>query len=425
MKARVITFALLLVAVLVGHVMALRWSPEYQTRVRDLEQGFLDFLVANSQESFQKAVPESSADVVFIEYREEDKAEHEAWPPAPLDYFMLMKKLAPASPEVIAFVEPLSWESTDAQFIQQFREQLIPVPSVVLGFEVTSDAVEVSPEQREFMTARMPSFKAGASDPGAATVTFKSVTRLPDKSLQIIGGELGVARVISSGEALPAHAFPFVVSDGTHVVPSLAAQAVSRFRRMASSNLHLRFGTGGRLGLSDTHVVPLERGGTMKLQGKPAVPELDVLELLNQLADEATLAAMARTLGKGKVLVIGSGDAARAQAQAIAQALAVPLLHRAPAWGDWTFAGVMALLSLWQFGRSRIKALLAGVLIAALAAIICMLTFQSSLWWWSPAPAAVVLATSTLFCFLWPRRKNAEVMNLGEGAPAVSEGTVG
>jgi hypothetical protein len=36
-----------------------------------------------------------------------------------------------------------------------------------------------------------------------------------------------------------------------------------------------------------------------------------------------------------------------------------------------------------------------------------------------------VLATSTLFCFLWPRKKNAEVMNLGEGAPAVSEGTVG
>jgi hypothetical protein len=367
-----------------------------------------------------------SPDVVLIEYHEEDKAELEAWPPAPLDYFMLMKKLAPANPEVIAFVEPLSWAAADAQFIQQFRQLLIPVPSVVLGFEVTSDDSEVSAEQKEFMTARMPFFlQAGSSDPAAATVTFKSVTRLPDQSLQIIGAELGVSRVISFGEKSPADAFPFVASDGAHVVPSLAAQAVSRYRHMASSNLHLRFGTGGRLGLSDTHVVPLERGGTMKLLGKPAVPKLDVLELLNQLADEPALAAMAQTLGKGKVLVIGSGDAARAQAQAMAQALAVPLLHRAPEWGDWSFAGIMALLSLWQFGRSRIKALLAGVLIAALAAIICMLTFQSSLWWWSPAPAAVVLATTSLFCFLWPRRKKAAPgEHSGQSAPAVvNEGT--
>ena len=53
MNARAITFALLLAAALGGHVLALRWSPEYQTRVRELEQGFLDFLVANSQETFQ------------------------------------------------------------------------------------------------------------------------------------------------------------------------------------------------------------------------------------------------------------------------------------------------------------------------------------------------------------------------------------
>jgi hypothetical protein len=188
--------------------------------------------------------------------------------------------------------------------------------------------------------------------------------------------------------------------------------------------LHLRFGTGGRLGLSDTHVVPLERGGAMRLQGKPTVPKLDVLELLNPLAEEPALAAIAQTLGKGKVLVVGSGDVARSQAQAIAQALAVPLLHRAPPWGDWSFAGVMALFSLWQFGRGRIKALLAGILLAALAAIICMLTFQSSLWWWSPAPAAVVLATTTLFCFLWPRRKKAEVEHPAQNVPAVGEGTV-
>jgi CHASE2 domain-containing sensor protein len=434
MKARVITFAVLLTAALVGHVVGLRLSSEYRSRVHEYEQGFLDFLVANAQDSFAKAVPETSSEVVLIDFREEDKAEFEAWPPAPLDYIMLLKKLSPAEPSVLAFTEPLRWEGTNAEFIQQLRSALLPVPSLILGFEVSAEAIEMSPEQKEFMERGMPSFnQEGTGNPAAATASFKSVTRLPDKALRIGTEEMGIARV-SSAVASPAPAaegdkepekktepvsvspspranaasFAFVANDGTHLIPSLAAQAVSRFRRMASSELSLRFGQGARLSLSDAHIVPLEEGGTMKLQKKPSVPTLDALGLFDPLADETTLAATAQTLGRGKVLVIGTGAVAASQAQAIAQALAVPQLHRAPVWGDWAFAGAVALFSLWQFRRGRIKALLAGVLLAALAAIVCMLTFQSSLWWWSPASATVVLATTTLFCFLWPHRKKVE-----------------
>ncbi|QIF04944.1 CHASE2 domain-containing protein [Roseimicrobium sp. ORNL1] len=440
MKARVITFAVLLTAALVGHVVGLRLSPEYRARVHEYEQGFLDFLVANSQDSFAKAVPETSSEVVFIDFREEDKAEFEAWPPAPLDYIMLLKKLSPAEPSVLAFTEPLRWEGANAEFIQQLRVALLPVPSLILGFDVSTEAIEMSPEQKEFLERGMPSFnEEGAGNPAAATASFKSITRLPDKVLRIGTEEMGIARVSSAAPAPATEgdkdkdrdkkqsagsaSFPFVANDGTHLVPSLAAQAVSRFRRMASSELSLRFGQGARLSLSDAHIVPLEEGGTMKLLKKPSVPTLDALGLFDPLADEPTLAATAQTLGKGKVLVIGTGAVAASQAQAIAQALAVPQLHRAPVWGDWAFAGAVALFSLWQFHRGRIKALLAGVLLAALAAIVCMLTFQSSLWWWSPASATVVLATTTLFCFLWPYRKVIPVDEVGKDAPAVAEGS--
>jgi len=407
MKARVTTFAVLLTAALVGHVMALRMSPEYQGRVREFEQGFLDFLMANSQESFQKAVPDSSADVVLVEFREEDKAEFSAWPPAPLDYIMLMKKLAPANPEVIAFVEPLRWEASDAQFIGKLRELLLPVPSVVLGFDVSTEKAESSPEQQEFVSSGLPFFRAQAGDFSQAGTTFQSVSDLPDKALRI-GTEVGIARVLPVTAVKESYeALPFVVSDGSHLVPTLPAQTVSRFLRMASFNLHLRFGPGARLSLSDTHVVPLDKGGSMVLEDKPTVPKLDALMLLTPRIDDSVPDTSTDVLGKGKVVVIGIGAFAQAQARAIAQALAVPHLHRAPQWGEWAFAGAMALFSLWQFRRGRIKALLAGILLAALAAIVCMLTFQSSLWWWSPAPATVVLATTTLFCFLWPHRKRA------------------
>lgn len=452
MKARVITFAVLLTAALVGHVVGLRLSPEYRVHVHEYEEGFLDFLVANAQDSFAKAVPETSSEVVLIDFRKEDKAEFGAWPPAPLDYIMLLKKLSPAEPSVLAFTEPLRWEGGDAEFIQQLRSALLPVPSLILGFDVSTEAIEMSPEQKEFLERGMPSFnKEGTSNPAAATAVFKSVTRLPDKSLRIGTEEMGIARVsapapapaaegegakdkdskeaASANVSTPASAsastesFPFVGYDGTHLVPSVAAQAVSRFRRMASSELSLRFGQGARLSLSDAHIVPLEEGGTMKLLKKPSVPTLDALGLFDPLADEPTLAATAQTLGKGKVLVIGTGAVAASQAQAIAQALAVPQLHRAPKWGDWAFAGAVALFSLWQFRRGRIKALLAGGLLAALAAIVCMLTFQSSLWWWSPASATVVLATTTLFCFLWPHRRKVEPEQAGQSMPAVGEGS--
>ncbi|HSI61849.1 MAG TPA: hypothetical protein VLE43_01985 [Candidatus Saccharimonadia bacterium] len=423
MKARVIIFVVLLAGALAGHVVALRLSPEYQARVSEVEQGFLDFLVANSQESFQKSVPEQSSEVVLIDFREADKAEFSAWPPAPLDYIMLMKLLAPSEPEVLVFTEPLRWDTADTQFIQQLRQALLPVPSVILGFDVSSEATEMSPEQKEFAAGEMPSFNAAGLNPSAATVTFKSVTRLPDKALRI-GTELGIARVLPvAGKGKDQEGLlPFVAYDGTHLVPSVAAQAVARFRYMPSTALHLRFGIGGRLGLSDAHVVPLDKGGAMKLQDKPVVPRLDVLTLFTPSLEDNAPDAAGAVLGKKKVLVIGSGAVAQDHAQAIAQALAVPHLHRAPPQGDWAFAGMMALLSLWQFRHGRFKVLLSGILLIALGAIICMLTFQSSLWWWSPVPAAVVLATTTLFCFLWPRRSRVEPEHHGESAPAVGEG---
>ena len=420
MKPRAIIFAVLLAAALVGHEVAVRMSAEYQARVSEFEQGFLDFLVANSQESFQKSVPEESAEVVLIDFREEDRAEFSAWPPAPLDYIMLLKKLAPSEPEVVAFVEPLRWDAADTQFIQQLRQALLPVPSVILGFDVSSEATEMSPEQKEFAAGEIPSFNAARLNPSGATTVFKSISRLPDKALRI-GTELGIARVLPAAGKDEAGLLPFVAYDGSHLVPSVAAQAVSRFRYMPSTALHLRFGIGGRLGLSDSHIVPLDKGGAMKLQEKPAVPRLDALTLFTPSLEENAPDTASAVLGKKKVLVIGSGPVAQDQAQAIAQALAVPHLHRAPPEGDWAFAGMMVLLSLWQCRHhGRFKVLLSGILLAAIGVIICMLTFQSSLWWWSPASATVVLATSTLFCFLWPHRRRVEPDDALHGEPVAA-----
>lgn len=424
MKPRVITGLLLLAAALAAYVVGLRTSREVRLRQHEAEQGFLDFLVANAHETFSKAVPSASPDVVLVSFDEKDREEYSAWPPAPIDYIMLLKRLLVQEPEVVVFTDPLRWEPGQVQFATQLRQALLPVPSVVLGFDAAATAGESTPEQTAFIAEQMPRFAAQEGS-GQASSVFARVTYLPDKTLRI-GTEFGLSRIEAAPPAKDAKkpsaaGVPFVARHESRLVPSVAAQAVTRYRRMPFSDLRLRFGTGARLSLSETHMVPLDKGGALTLLDNPSVPKVDALELVTPMIDEAEAEKTNRTLGKGKVIVIGTGPHAESQARAVAYALAMPRLHRAPLWAGWAFAGWMALCCLRQWRYRRFKVLLFGVVMAAVAMIICMLTFQSSLWWWSPVPAAVVLVVNTLFCFLWPRSRTvapAEPKAPAEEAPA-------
>ncbi len=417
MKARVITFLVLLAAALGGYALTVRRVPEVRAKVQDFEQGFLDFLVANAYEAFVKAVPAASPDVVLVEFREQDKDQFEAWPPTSLDYKMLLQRLTSHDPAVVVFTEPLIWATeTGALQLGPLRSALLPVPSVVLGFEVTQEAGAMSPEQAAFVTGEMPAFARLEGNVASAT-PFTRPTVLPDKSLRTGGAETGISRILPAEKSSSAQ-IPFVAYDGTHLVPSVAAQAVTRFRRTPFSSLRVRFGIGGRLMLGDEHIVPLDKGGAMTLADKPAVPMASAADLTSPIPEEAEAVKAAETVGRGKVLVIGTGQNAAAHARAIAFALAMPRLNRAPEWAGWAFAAWMALCCLRQWRYRRVKVLLFGVVLAVIAMVICIVTFQSSLWWWSPAPAAIVVAVSTLFCFFWPAPRPKPATEPVEAPPA-------
>jgi hypothetical protein len=403
-----------LLTLLLGGALGALVLEKNRDRVREAEEWFLDFLVANARDSLTTRVVEESPDVVLVEIREEDKAEYSAWPPAPIDYIMILKRLADHQPQVLAVVEPLRWEKADTEFVTQLRNGLVPFPSVILGIHLASDASKATLEQSEFATNELPVLPAAENKDGTIP-KFTHVAKISDWSLRI-ASQAGFSEI--NGASPAGDSIPFVADEGTRLTPSLASQAVTLFRRAPYASQRLRFGNGARLSLGDAFIIPLRNDGSLPVNDTPRVPAVNALELMTpDLGDEPARAVQA-TLGKGKVVVLGNGPGSMLHARAIATALAMPEIQRAPAGVAWGLAGAASLFCFWQLRYHRFKAVVLGAIAAVVGLGVCLLTFQSALRWCSPLPALLVIATGTIFCFLWPRRRTEPPVP----APAVDAG---
>lgn len=399
MKPRAATLSLLIAASLIGlHLEQRRGG------LHEAEQGFLDFLVANARSAFARQVPEQSPSVVLVEFREEDKAEFGAWPPAPLDYLMVLKRLQEHEPEVVAITEPLDWAQAEGEFLTQLRSAMVTFPSVVLGFALSSEGGAMTGDAADFAANEMPVLAAvGAGD--GEVGTFSAVTRLPVAPLRI-AAQTGFS-LLQTKVPLPTEAVPVVAGDGSRLVPSLVAQVVTLFQHVPYAAQRLRLGTGARLSLGDELMVPLNADGTMTLASKPQVPRVNALELIAPDVGDETARLVRQALGRHKVVILGTSALAGPQARAVASALAMPQIARAPSAADWGFAAAGCLMSFWLLRCSRMKALVSGFAMLVGGMAVCMVAFQSSLTWWSPWPALVAVTVGMLFCLVWPRRKES------------------
>jgi hypothetical protein len=155
---------------------------EYRASLVKAEQGFLDFLVANARDAFEKKPLPASPEVVFVEFRAEDKAEYSTWPPAPLDYIMVLKKLAEHEPRVLAFTMPLNWENSTPQFVGEMQKALLPFTSVVLGFDGKATA-DATPETKQFFAEELPRF-ANVDGDSSLAPSLIGISALPNSQLR-------------------------------------------------------------------------------------------------------------------------------------------------------------------------------------------------------------------------------------------------
>jgi hypothetical protein len=385
----------------------LAWYHFEQSRgtLHQAEQSFLDFLVAAGRDSFLRNRSTDGKDVLVVEFRQQDQAEYSAWPPAPLDYIVALKRLAPLDPEVVMFAAPMNWNADQAQFLTQLRQRWLSVPSVILPYDLRASADGQSPEELDFFQHDLPVLPQWEGKRTPA-LHFAGVENLPNKLLWP-AAQLGF---LKTGAPPSASEAPLVATDGKRLAPSLAAQAITAFRKAPFAELRLRFGNGARLSLGDHYIVPLDKAGAVSLKTQIDLTTINALDLmtpdLGTESDQPLKNALASHKHKCVVFTLSSLPESKLQAEALAMALAMPEVRQASRAVTWSLAVIACLLGCWQLRYHRFGALVFGAATSLAGLVSSLIVFSSALIWWPPILPATVLVVSTVFCFLWPAKRH-------------------
>ncbi len=370
----------------------------------DFNQLFLDFLIANTRDRFERTYIEPSPEVVVIEFNEKDKAEFSAWPPAPLDYIILLKRIAKHEPDVVVMGDVLKWDKADVPFLGELQESFRQFPLVALAFGATIDGT--AKDSPEIDAEDLPVFKFVQGDASSAPKLGSFV--LPEKQLRT---QMELGFVASSANEKAEHPSLLVARAGQKLVPSLDAQMIALKEHTPYAEQRLRFGIGAGLHLGGRRFVPLANDGTVKPRLKSDPIRINAIDLLTPDLGDDTGRALAKKLGKHKLIILGTTtDSSEPRARIAAWALALPTLHRAPAWMEWTAAGAALLLAFVQLRFRRFKAVAFGACVLALGLAAAIVSFQSTLTWCAPHLALALTLTGSVFCFLWPASRRVVAM---------------
>jgi len=390
--------ALLLLALLGG----LGWwidREHHAERFQKVDERFLDFLVANSRDRFEKAEAQTTDQpVVLVKMRAADRNEYAGWPPRPLDWQMALKGLQAFDPAVIVIPEALNWGKPSPEFTREAAEALLPFPSVVMGVEAQLAPNADTPAFLGGLDETLPRFEKVAGE-SRNVPALGALIVAPDDLLRR-HAEIGVAITRKDKDQM---LLPYAMHEGERFRPTVLAQTLARASGTPYLSHRLLFGAGAGAYLANGGFVPLLPNGEMIIDTNQVVPEVDALNLMTSELAGAITEADKQNLGRGKVVVIGTDDdstggIARQHAQALARVLVMPRIQILPAYAQWIVWALAAVAGFWLVFRvPRKKALVRGLGFIFAALVICFLAFQSSLLWCPPTLPAALLAASTLF----------------------------
>lgn len=393
MKLRPVMLAVVMAASVI-FALSVKDGPRWNAA----EDWYLDFLVANMRDRMENTEQSPAKDVVFIEFHEKDKAEFGAWPPAPIDYIMALKKLKRHEPDVLAFSDVLKWDNKNIQFIDELQQLLVGFSQVVMAFGATTGTTAESglvSEDRE-----IPSMATIEGDGTAAPKLSRLV--FPDARLSR-QMQLGfVATRLDNKEDVP----PLLVGRADDkLVPSLAAQMIALQSHAPYLSQRLRFGLGAGLYLGDDRFIPLAQDGTVRPKLKNDVTRVNALDLLTPELDDAASKTLSDQLGKNKLIILGTSPSpGEPHARLAAWALSLPRLKRAPEPVCWLVTLIAVLLTFRQLRHGRLGAVVFGIGVSAALLGAALVIFESSLRWCPPLMPVMVLLIGTLFCVIWPRK---------------------
>lgn len=391
--------AIFLLSVLSGLAWWLHGEQE-RGRFRRLDEGFLDFLLANARQEM-KPDPAKLHDVVLVQMREEDKAEYAAWPPQPIDYQMVVKSLASYEPSVLVIADPLLWPEPKPEFIDSLAQALLPIPRVILAASVSSDGAG-DDESIKVLRERMP-FIHRSDHQATALPEAKRVEAMPEPAL----ARQSDVGVVMQGSAHVA------VRAGDGLMPSLELQALANAGQVPFDRIRITTGPGAGVHFNDSWFVPTPPNGTWATTNV-AITKLNALDLMVPEVT-GTDTDLAKTLGRGKTIILGMHHAAQGApskaaqcATTVASALALPRVTVLSQTGQFIAWGVAACLGLLLLLWPKQKAITRALLFLFLALTSSYLAFQALQVWCPPAIPSALIAASGLLVRLVGRQPKDE-----------------
>jgi hypothetical protein len=337
-----------------------------QARLAIVNGGFLDFLLSNARGSLVPA-PSAAPEVVHIELRQSDSAEYASWPPAAVDYQLMIKAIRAAKPSAVLFAAEFS--GGDPAATESLAELLLDLPCVFSA----------------------PMKGATGGDAGTVPTLAGATTHAFPVLNQIYWPQPALSRLGDVGLADGSH-WVFADKEGQLRCSSVLLTLL-RAKRCTLAESRLKLGAGARLLLPDGLCLPLQPDSS--LLSEASVPSVNALDLmtLDSLSPAEQL-PLKQALGEGRVVVLST---TAAEAKALQHALSIPRHHSPNLWQQWAAWGLAGLLGSTLVYLPKRRAISRSMLYLLAALVLSLLAFQLMKLWCPPAvPAALIAAGGLL-----------------------------
>lgn len=326
---------------------------------------------------------------------------------------------------MVIFPDTLHWDD-QVEFLEAFKEGLLPFSRALLGFSLEEKGESLSEEGLIFALSDIPK-TLGLFRDTTYLPKVKQVKEAPQTRLRSTL-DLGFSEIVdSSGGDGPWIAANF---KDEFVVPSLVHQAVTLYRRVPYVQQGINLGRNATWNLNHTYLLPLSPEGEILLSGLVQVPKLSALEMMIPDLGDDDAQVQNQSIGKNKIIVLGQSSLkeengsglAYDHARWIASALSIAPIQSAPFFLSFIVGLVSFILALRQVKLRRVGALFYGALLLGLWYAIAVMVFQTSQFWWSPM-GWILLAASTIYCVLWKRGQEPEAPEEAQSSMPVSSVT--
>ena len=372
---------------------------------------YVDWLIGNSKKKIQ---PPS---VTLLKIDTSEESILQSWPPSPIDYSIMFRRLQLYGPKVVAADAPLNWKDIDDGELEILRVAGLQFDrgQLLLGAVLQQDPNADPPKASTLSLLRPLTEIEGDLD---ALPEFTNILSLPDRRLTSAGAQVGFT-AIDLGESAPVGdslLVPLLARNGETVVPSFVLLATMLELDAAPEDVVVILGES--IVVKDDLVIPIDATGALNVfTGLRATlpaqnanilvlnPEEEGGGIGGSLGKEERKALASRVvlLGiddeKSRSIPIGQG-ASISRAELFALAIATIQSGRyieqaAPAiqWATWLGLVAAALLFL-RFPRKRATGF--ALLLVILYFVANMLFFQSSQLWIPPAVPLALLACALL-----------------------------